>query len=143
MAVTAIWAVKGKAISVLRYTANPEKTTNTFYEKAAQLHAVQNVLQYDADEMKTEKRCYVTGINCKSDPGVASAQFEETKKTWRKRDGIACFHGYQAFAEGEVTPELAHKIGVELAKRLWGERFQVLVSTHLNTGKIHAVFYKG
>ena len=42
--------------------------------------------------------------------------------------------------EGEVTPELAHQIGVELAKKLWGDRFEVVVSTHLNTDNIHNHF---
>ncbi len=34
----------------------------------------------------------------------------------------------------------AHKIGVELAKRMWGERFEVMVSTHMNTGTVHNHF---
>ena len=42
------------------------------------------------------------------------------------------FHGYQSFAPGECTPALAHEIGVRLAQELWGERFQVLVATHLD-----------
>lgn len=41
---------------------------------------------------------------------------------------------------GEVSPELAHKIGVELANELWGDRFQVIVTTHLNTNHIHNHF---
>ena len=42
------------------------------------------------------------------------------------------YHGYQSFASGEVTPELAHEIGLSLAKKLWGEKYQVLVATHLD-----------
>ena len=42
------------------------------------------------------------------------------------------FHGYQSFAPGECTPAMAHEIGVRLARELWGERFQVLVATHLD-----------
>ena len=47
------------------------------------------------------------------------------------------FHLVQSFAAGEVTPELAHQIGQELADRLLGGKFQVVISTHLNTGHIH------
>ena len=43
----------------------------------------------------------------------------------------------QSFAAGEVTPELAHQVGLELAEKVLGGRFQVIVSTHLNTGHIH------
>ena len=42
------------------------------------------------------------------------------------------FHGYQSFAPGEVTPEQAHQIGVQLANELWGDRYQVVVATHLD-----------
>ena len=42
------------------------------------------------------------------------------------------YHGYQSFAPGEATPELAHEIGMKLAERLWGDRYQVIVATHLD-----------
>ena len=57
-----------------------------------------------------------------------------------KEGGILAFHGEQSFKEGEVTPELAHEIGVKLAEEMWGERFQVIVTTHLNTKHIHNHF---
>lgn len=50
------------------------------------------------------------------------------------------FHALQSFCEGEVTPEQAHKIGVQLAEELWGDRFQVVVTTHLNTKHLHNHF---
>jgi hypothetical protein len=42
------------------------------------------------------------------------------------------YHGYQSFAPGEATPDMAHEIGVNLATRLWGDRYQVVVATHLD-----------
>ncbi|MFQ9132072.1 MAG: relaxase/mobilization nuclease domain-containing protein [Oscillospiraceae bacterium] len=54
------------------------------------------------------------------------------KKRFGKEDGVVAYHGYQSFAPGEATPELAHEIGVKLARKLWGEKYQVLVSTHLD-----------
>ena len=63
-----------------------------------------------------------------------------TKRRVGKEGGIVAFHGYQSFLPGEVTPEQAHLIGLELAQRLWGERFEVVVSTHLNTGVVHNHF---
>lgn len=50
------------------------------------------------------------------------------------------FTQYKVLKNGEVTPELAHKIGVKLANELWGDRFQVIVTTHLNTNHIHNHF---
>lgn len=140
MAVTAIWSIKGKVESVVQYTANPEKTWGGNYGQAAQFHALENVTQYTANEMKTEEQLYVSGVNCSSNPSEATRQFYKTKKAWNKEGGIVCFHGYQSFRKGEVTPEVAHKVGIELAKRMWGDRFEVLVSTHLNTGTLHNHF---
>lgn len=59
------------------------------------------------------------------------------KRQFGKEGGIIAFHGYQSFAPGEVTPEQAHQIGVDLAQRLWGDRFQVVVATHLDREHIH------
>ena len=63
-----------------------------------------------------------------------------TKKQFNDNKEILAFHGYQSFEAGEVTPELAHQIGVEFANKLWGDRFEVVVATHLNTEHIHNHF---
>lgn len=39
-----------------------------------------------------------------------------------------------------MTPEIAHEIGARLAEEMWGDRFQVVVSTHLNTKHLHNHF---
>ena len=62
------------------------------------------------------------------------------KDKYSKNNKIVAFHGYQSFAEGEVTPEIAHEIGVKLAEEMWGDKFEVVVSTHLNTNHIHNHF---
>ena len=63
-----------------------------------------------------------------------------TKRRYKKTDGILAYHAFQSFAPGEVTPEVAHEIGIKLAQELWGDRFEVVVSTHLNTNCIHNHF---
>lgn len=50
------------------------------------------------------------------------------------------YHGYLSFKEQDITPELAQKIGMEFAQKVWGERFQVVVTTHLNTKHLHCHF---
>ncbi len=84
-------------------------------------------------------RYFVTGINCV--PSTSRDEMIAVKKRYGKDDGIVAFHGYQSFAPGEVTPDIAHQIGIELARRLWGERFQVIVATHLDkSNHIHNHF---
>ena len=138
MAVTSIWPIKGRVDGVINYACNPEKTTDKAAADVAAMHALKNVMEYTADGIKTEQRKYVTGINC--DEEFAISQFMNTKLLWEKTDGRQCYHGYQSFAHDEVTAETAHEIGVKLAERMWGDRFEVLVATHLNTGHYHSHF---
>ena len=81
---------------------------------------------------------YVTGINCS--PETAYEDMMITKKQFNKLGGILGFHSFQSFKENEVTPEQAHEIGIRLANEMWGDRFEVVVSTHLNTNHIHNHF---
>lgn len=53
---------------------------------------------------------------------------------------MIAFHTEQSFKENVVMPEIAHEIGVKLAEEMWGNRFQVVVSTHLNTEHLHNYF---
>ena len=72
----------------------------------------------------------VTGIHCA--PATARQEMQAVKKRFGKEKGVVAYHGYQSFAPGECTPEMAHEIGVKLARQLWGNRYQVLVATHLD-----------
>lgn len=138
MAVTSIWPIHGRVDKVIDYVRNPEKTTEAGLPELASLHAVEDVVEYAADEMKTERRSYVSCLNCRED--TAAAQFMEAKRLWGKSGGRVCYHGYQSFKADEVTAETAHEIGVRLAEELWGGRFEVVVATHCNTGHYHNHF---
>lgn len=96
------------------------------------------LIDYAINGEKTENKLYVSGINCM--PDTAFYEMDNTKKQFFKTGGIECYHGYQSFAEGEVTAEQSHEIGVKLAEEIWGDRFQVIVSTHLNIDNIHNHF---
>lgn len=108
MAATKIWPVKGRLDHLINYVVNPKKT---------------------------EQQLYATGINCTT--GSALAEMNATKQLYGKAGGTVAFHGYQSFAPGEATPETAHEIGARLARELWGDRFQIVVTTHLDKGHIH------
>lgn len=73
-------------------------------------------------------------------PDTALHEMRNTKKQFFKTSGIQCFHGVQSFAKEEVTPAQAHEIGIKLAEELCGDKFQVVVSTHLNTENLHNHF---
>ncbi len=135
MATTAIWKVKGSLGRVVDYAANPDKTTVFTTED---LQGLRDVMNYTTQDYKTEEQRYVSGVNCA--PAIARDEMQMVKGQFGKEGGIIAFHGYQSFAPGEVTPEQAHEIGLELARRLWGDRFQVVVATHLDKEHIHNHF---
>lgn len=137
MATTAIWDVTDRLDRVIEYTTNPDKTENLDFN-SSDFRGLQEVLKYAVQDAKTEKQFYVTGINCY--PETACKQMSKTKLQFQKTDGILAFHGYQSFAPGEATPETAHAIGVKMAQELWGDRFEVVVSTHLDKNHLHNHF---
>lgn len=132
MATTKIKAIKKRLDHVIDYTTNPSKTSKESY---SELH---NVIEYAKASYKTEEQLYVTGINCDKDSIYEDMM--RTKRRYCKTDGVLGYHAFQSFAKGEVTPEIAHEIGVRLANELWGDRFEVVVTTHLNTEHIHNHF---
>lgn len=145
MATTSIWSVKGWLGKLVIYVENPNKTTNPqYYEKAEltekQAQTLLDVIDYAADPSKTDSAIhdeniethqqFVTGINCL--PTTARDEMQAVKRRFGKEDGVIAYHGYQSFAPGEADPKTAHEIGIRLAKELWGEKYQVVVATHLD-----------
>ena len=139
MATTKIWKVQKRLDKVINYATNEDKTKNNYSEYGMdEFDSIRQVMTYATNPDKTEKQFYTTGINCEVKDAVKQMQFVKT--LYGKENGILAFHAYQSFNEGEVTPEIAHEIGVKLANEMWGDRFQVVVSTHLNTGHLHNHF---
>ena len=144
MATTSIWRVKGWLGKVVIYAENPEKTANPKFYADRELteqdgQQLSDVICYAVNSEKTQEtgtedgaplHRFVSGINCS--PATARDEMLAVKKRFGKEDGTVAYHGYQSFAPGEATPELAHEIGVKLATRLWGDRYQVIVATHLD-----------
>lgn len=98
-----------------------------------------HVLDYAMNKDKTEEQFYVSGINCL--PEVANEEFYNVKNGFNKANNkIIAFHATQSFVGREVSPEKAHEIGMILANEIWGDRFQVVVTTHLDKKNIHNHF---
>lgn len=135
MAVTSLWRVKGYIGKVVMYAMNPEKTTEsvsfqTGAEKVSAENTLGGIVSYVERDEATNLESLVYGIKCHKDTAVQDMM--AVKRKFEKTDGVIAYHGYQSFAEGEVTPDKAHEIGKALAKELWGDRYQVLITTHLD-----------
>lgn len=138
MATTKIWKVIKRMDHVIGYATNKEKTKIEIKNYEMYVDDLRDVIDYARNSDKTEEEYFVTGINC--EPQSAYEEMQDVKMYYNKQNKILAFHAYQSFLKGELTPELAHKIGVELAHEIWGDRFQVIVTTHLNTNCLHNHF---
>jgi hypothetical protein len=137
MATTKIWPVRDNLRQVINYAKNPAKSENPAYVDE-NMQGFFDVMSYATNDDKTEKRFFVSGVNCILN--AAQEQMLMTKQRYGKMGGVVAFHAYQSFRYDEATPEVAHEIGVKTAEKLWGDRFEVVVSTHLNTDCIHNHF---
>lgn len=98
----------------------------------AVLRGLKDILEYITNREKTIDRL-ITGVNCVAQ--TAQAEFEVTKKQFRKTDGRSYYHIVQAFSPDDPLDfETAHQIGLELAGYFQG--FQCVVATHMNTAHI-------
>jgi len=111
----------------VKYVRDKSKTTKP--------SSLEEAVDYALNRDKTESVCFETGLSCLCE--TAFADMRANNLRWHKTGGVQGYHLVQSFAEGEVTPELAHQIGVELADQLLSGRYQAVVTTHLNTRHVH------
>lgn len=105
----------------VNYVLNEEKTSLDY------------ALSYAENPDKAHQ--LVTGINCEAH--TAYTEMQATKRRWDKLGGVVGYHLIHSYAPGETTPEEAHAAGVELARRLLGNRFEAVVSTHTDREHLH------
>lgn len=124
MAYTKILVIHNRLDKSVAYARNPEKTS------------LEATIDYARNRDKTERTCFETAINCGIDRAYQDMMNTKLRwdKTARARKG---YHIIQSFPPGEVLPEEAHALGVELAQRLLGDRYEVVVTTHLDKAHLH------
>ena len=115
----------------IEYIKDKEKTTR----KPDTAGSLKGAIAYALNREKTEQTLFEDAIGCTCEN--AYADMAATKNRFHKTDGVQGYHLIQSFAAGEVSPELAHLIGQELAEQLLKGQFEVVVTTHLNTSHYH------
>lgn len=120
------------------------------YVKHTAIHTTPKAhLKYILNPEKNEKMKYVTGICCGDDLETAYDNFKEIFEKYNsekfddcelsKKSGKRhiCIHSYTQSFDSSASPEEAHRIGVEWAKKVFGENRPIIVSTHSNTDHCH------
>lgn len=121
-------------MAVVKEVEKPIKAHQYIYDSIAYVLSPEN--------KNGDEKCFTsTCMNCINN-GIDSLakQFYETRSIWNKDNNILAHHYIQSFSPNEnITPELAHQIGVELAKKT-APNFQVIISTHIDKDHIHNHF---
>lgn len=156
MAITKIWVLHASLRAAVNYVKNDEKTTetviagriakdNNFIEpdmtgkSDIEIADLNKAIGYVSQSFKTEERRLVSGILCSAN--TALEQMNKVKERHGKLGGAVGYHCVQSFMPGEIDPDLAHSIGLELAQTLWGDAgYQVVVATHIDRNHIHNHF---
>jgi len=94
---------------------------------------IKNIINYVLNKEKTDDRI-ISGKDCS--PINAIMAMNTTKNIYNKTEGITYHHIIQSFKPEEVTPEKAHRIGLELAEKQF-KNHEVLIATHKDKEHIH------
>ena len=133
MAITKIWSVKSRLDTSLNYISNPDKTSIQ-----PDIDAREGVIKYIKNKDKTEQCKFVSAFGCSenyafSDMVATQRMFERN----RRKNGVVAYHIVQSFKDFETTPEIAHKCGQELVKRLFEGKYECVLATHLDHAHLH------
>lgn len=101
------------------------------------------VTDYVENPEKTNGGELVTAYQC--NPSIADQEFLFSKRQYaaitgreRKDSDVIAYHLRQSFKPGEITPELANKIGYDLAMSLTKGKHAFIVCTHVDKHHIHS-----
>lgn len=110
MAVTSIHSIKSTLFKAIEYIMKPEKT--------------------DGGKLVSYVGCYGDQFQCEKD-------FFDIRDLGTGRGKVLAQHLHQSFKPGEVTPDQAHLLGMQLAEELLGGEYQYIIATHIDKKHIH------
>ena len=128
MAYVKIFAIRKQFKKTVEYVNNKDKTTAPLDE----------LIDYalSPEKIIAEQKLYESAINL-MDVNSAFKEMSRTKEYFGKNEGVLGYHIIQSFKPGEITADKCHELGRKLAEELFGDRFQIVIGTHLNKEHLH------
>lgn len=96
---------------------------------------VEKAIAYITNPEKTDEKILVSSFACSEQ--TAFLEFEKTRNKHHYLGKNLAYHCIQSFKPNEVTPEQAHKIGIQTADELLKGKYEYVISTHVDRGHIH------
>ena len=92
-------------------------------------------IDYICNPDKTDGKLLVSSFGCAAE--TADIEFEWTRRHAIDKGTHLGRHLIQAFEPGEVSPEEAHRIGMELAREVLGGKYEFVLTTHIDKDHVH------
>ena len=92
-------------------------------------------IDYICNPDKTDGKLLVSSFGCTAE--TADIEFAWTRRHAIDKGTNLGRHLIQAFEPGEVTPEEAHRIGMELAREVLGGKYEFVLTTHIDKYHVH------
>ena len=92
-------------------------------------------IDYICNPDKTDGKLLVSSFGCTVE--TADIEFAWTRRHAIDKGTNLGRHLIQAFEPGEVTPEEAHRIGMELAREVLGGKYEFVLTTHIDRNHVH------
>jgi len=103
------------------------------------IHPIKSTLNlaisYIVNGEKTDEQILVSTHKCHQE--TAHTQFLKTRENIGTKGTVLARHLIQSFLPGEVNPETAHRIGLELCRKILKDEYEFILSTHIDKGHIH------
>lgn len=96
---------------------------------------VEKAIAYITNPEKTDEKILVSSFACSEQ--TAFLEFEKTRNKHHYSGKNLAYHCIQSFKPDEVTPEQAHRIGIQTADELLKGKYEYVISTHIDRGHIH------
>ncbi len=94
-------------------------------------------INYILNPQKTDNGKYVYSFGCTPNGGIAEKEFLDIRSLGTGKGNVLAQHIKQSFKYGEITPEQALQIGIETMEKFLDNRYQYIVTTHIDKKHIH------
>ena len=92
-------------------------------------------IDYICNPEKTDGKLLVSSYGCTAE--TADIEFAWTRRHSIDKGTNLGRHLIQAFEPGEVSPEEAHEIGMQLAKEILSGKYEFVLTTHIDKDHVH------
>ena len=104
--------------------------------------AIAAIIDYVENPQKTDNGRLITSYACDSRTAddeffLAKKEYERISKRGQGKRNVIAYHIRQSFLPGEVTPEEANEIGMQLAMSFTKGQHSVVVCTHIDKHHVH------